>query len=271
MAYDLNDFQTDVLARSRTTPVLVDFWAPWCGPCRVLGPTLEKLAGEANGAWELVKINSDQHPDLAQRYGVRGIPAVKLFAGGEVVDEFTGALPEYAIKQWLDKALPNEHRAQVDRAQALLEAGDMDAARTLLETTLNGDPTNAKAQLLLAQTLVFDDPPRAAELAEGAAFAGPGFVQLGEAVQTVAGLLQRAHSGEPLPEGPAADTFRAALDALAQRDFDAALDRFIDVITRDRYYLDDAARKACVALFTLLGPQHDATRAFRRRFDMSLY
>lgn len=99
-------FNEDVIETSRTKPVLVDFWAPWCAPCRVLGPTLERLAKESGGSWRLVKINADSHPQLVRQYGIRGIPAVKLFVDGEVVDEFVGALPERAVRQWLDKALP---------------------------------------------------------------------------------------------------------------------------------------------------------------------
>lgn len=94
-------FQQDVIDKSHEKPVVVDFWAPWCGPCRVLSPVLEKLAKESKGVWRLVKINTDKHPAIARRYNVRGIPAVKLFVDGEVKDEFVGALPEPDIRKWL--------------------------------------------------------------------------------------------------------------------------------------------------------------------------
>ena len=111
MTSKTHSFDEDVIQTSHRKPVVVDFWAPWCAPCRILGPTLEKLAKESGGRWRLVKINSDTFPDLAQRYGIRGIPAVKLFVDGAVKDEFVGALPEPAVRQWLDRALPSSQNA----------------------------------------------------------------------------------------------------------------------------------------------------------------
>ncbi|MGB3544013.1 thioredoxin, partial [Rubrivirga sp.] len=115
------DFSTDVLDASRSRPVVVDFWAPWCGPCRALGPTLEKLDREAGDRWTLAKVNTDEHPELMQRYGVRGIPAVKLFVDGAVVGEFTGALPEAQVRQWLNQHIPSPAREKVQAAQSALE------------------------------------------------------------------------------------------------------------------------------------------------------
>lgn len=272
MAFDVTDFQEDVIATSRETPVLVDFWAPWCGPCRVLGPILEKLANEANGEWKLVKVNSDAYPELSQRYGVRGIPAVKLFVDGEVVDEFTGALPEYAVKQWLEKALPSETRALVAQAEAMLEAGNGPEAAVLLEHVLENEPTNPEARLLLAQLLVFAEPERAAALVQGAAsFAGPSYAPIEDAIQTITRLLALQQDPDALPDEVGKASYVAALDALATQDFDAALEGFIEVLQKNRYYDDDGARKAGIALFTLLGPAHEVTRRHRRTFDMWLY
>ena len=261
------DFATDVIEASRTTPVLVDFWAPWCGPCRQLGPTLEQLDEERDD-WTLVKVNVDEHNDVARQYGVRGIPAVKLFVDGTVTAEFTGALPRHAIEQWLDEHLPSAEKEALNKARTALDDGQRDEAASLLEPIVEGDADLPEANVLLASALVFEDPERAAELVETLDVAAPDVRQQREAVQTLSRLL----TADPdLPDTDAASTYRDALDALRETRFDDALPRFIDVVRTDRDLDDDGARKACVALFTLLGPAHPATKAHRRSFDMSLY
>ena len=270
MAREVHDFQQDVLQKSYQTPVLVDFWAPWCGPCRTLGPVLEKLADENGEAWTLAKINTDENPELSMQYGIRGIPAVKLFVDGQVVNEFTGALPEYAVRQWLDEALPSETKKQLTQAETALNANRADLAEPLLRQVLAQEPGNAQARLLLAQLLAFSNPDEAAALAEGVA-AEPGLVQIQEAIQTIARLTHLHHHPDALPDEDGKALYLAALDALARRDFDAALTNLIDVLQKNRYYDDDGARKAGIALFTLLGPDHPVTRKHRRTFDMWLY
>ena len=269
--FDVSDFEEDVLRRSHETPVVVDFWAPWCGPCRALGPVLERLADEAGGAWALAKVNTDEQPEPSMRYGIRGIPAVKLFVRGDVVDEFTGALPEPAVRRWLGEALPNPNKERLAAAQQALQAGDREQARTLLEAVLREAPDHAEAQVLLAHTLAFDDPERALGLVDDVGFVGPALAQTKEAIQTVARLVERGRTPDDFADEPGRDVYLAAIDALKRRDFDGALERFIEVIRLNRYYDDDGARKAAIALFTLLGPQHDATRTHRRTFDMALY
>ena len=103
--FDVQDFQKDVIEKSKTTPVMVDFWAAWCAPCRMLGPVIEEAAKEANGTWALAKVDTEAMPEIAMKYGVRSIPNVKLFINGEVADEFVGALPKAAIEKFMERAL----------------------------------------------------------------------------------------------------------------------------------------------------------------------
>src|SRR5436190_229581 len=128
MVLEVSDFQADVLEASRDKPVVVDFWAPWCGPCRMLGPVLEKLAATNDGSWTLAKVNTDENQEVARQYGIMSIPAVKLFIDGEVVDEFIGALPEPSVKEWLERAVPSESKARLSEAKAAIEAGESDRA-----------------------------------------------------------------------------------------------------------------------------------------------
>lgn len=271
MSHDVLDFEKEVLEESRTTPVVVDFWAPWCGPCRFLGPVLEKLAAEADGRWLLRKVNTDALPELSMRYGIRGIPAVKLFVGANVVDEFTGALPEAAVRKWLDKALPSEVKKLLDDAESATRRGDYPAAEAALRSALASEPTNDGARVQLARLILFRDPEQAEELIEASAFSGPGLLQVEESVRTLGRLLRLANDPAAFPEEPGAERYRQAVAALSREDFDAAITAFIDVISANRYYDDDGARKACVAIFVILGESHPVTKKHRRAFDMALY
>lgn len=271
MAFEVDQFEKDVIEASSVQPILVDFWAPWCGPCRVLGPVLEKLASEADGQWALVKVNSDEHPDISARYGIRGIPAVKLFVDGQVVDEFTGALPEYAVRQWLEKALPSETGSLLAQAESALDEGRDGEARSLLLAVLEAEPTNAAASALLSRLVVFEDAALALTLAETAMGGEPRHVQIAESVRNLAAALAGADAKDDLPAEPGREDFQDAVEALRGGDFDSAIGSLINVLKQNRYFADDIARKTGVAVFTLLGDQHPVTRAHRRTFDMWLY
>jgi putative thioredoxin len=256
------DFERDVIAASRERPVLVDFWAAWCGPCRVLGPVLEKLDAETD-AWDLVKVDTEANPALAQRMGIRGIPAVKLFVDGERTAEFTGALPEPAIRRWLDDHLPSPQKERLARADALLAEGNTDEARTLLEDALRDAPDDADLRLRLARLVAFDTPDRAADLVEGQ------YTPQAEAVRDLARFLSL--NADALPEAPVRDDYLAAADALRDDDVDTALDKLISVIQRDRSFDEDGARRAAVATFLLLGEDDPVVQKHRPAFNRSLY
>ena len=270
MKYEVNDFETDVLERSHTVPVLVDFWADWCGPCRVLGPVLEKLAGENDGSWELAKLDTERFQAVAAQYGIRSIPNVKLFVDGQVQDEFVGALPEPRVVEWLSKALPSKHAAQLETALALLGDNRIVEAQGLLTDILAAEPSQAQAAVLLAQTYFSTDPQRAAEAVKGISAGADGF-ELAEAIRTLVALFDRAGDVQALPAEPAKEAYIAAVGEARSNRFEAALTGFIDVIRKNRSFDNDGARKACLAIFKLLGDNHPTTKQFRPALSNALF
>lgn len=270
MSYEVDDFQSDVIETSEDSPVVVDFWAPWCGPCRQLSPVLESLAEEQDD-WTLVKVNVDENGEAAQAYGVRGIPAVKLFVDGEVEAEFTGAKPKHQVQSWLEEHLPSEEKSRIEEAKQVLSEGRHEEAEHLLWPVLEDNPDHDEAQVLMARALAFKDPTRAQVLADAAEVADPSLRQIRDGIQTIARLLALADDPSSLPEDSVKDTYVAGVEALSDQDFDTALEHFIDVVRTNRDYDDDGARKACIALFTLLGEEHPTTQQHRRTFDMALY
>ncbi|MDP6779964.1 MAG: thioredoxin domain-containing protein, partial [Candidatus Latescibacteria bacterium] len=161
MDVEVRSFEEDVIQASYKLPIVVDFWAGWCAPCQILGPVLEKLADQADGAWWLAKVDMDANPDVSQAHGISGIPAVKLFHEGKEIAQFAGALPEPQVAQWLDEHLPSESKQAVAEARATIAAGDLDSARTKLEGVVGDDPGNLDARIELA-TLVFEEDAESA-------------------------------------------------------------------------------------------------------------
>ncbi len=270
MSYEITNFQQDVIDRSFQQPVVVDFWAEWCGPCRMLGPVLENMAERSNGKWGLAKVNTDVHQEPARQYNISSIPAVKLFVEGQVVDEFVGALPEPQIEAWLKKALPSKYAEQVQKAAECLSEQDIQKAQTLLEDVLKAEPDNARAEVLMAQTYLYENITKAVEMVS---HIDPGseFDDVAEGIRNMAGLIQLAESPDALPEGEGKTAYLDAILALKTQDFDTALTQFIEVVRNDRYYHDDGARKACLAIFKYLGEENEITLKHRKVFNRALY
>lgn len=266
MSHDLHDFATDVLERSRRTPVLVDFWAAWCGPCKMLGPVVEKLAAEAAGRWVLVKIDTDAHQDIAARFGIRGIPNLKLFHHGEVIAELAGALPEPQLRAWLQQHLPTPKRDAMAQARQLLQAARSNDAAAILAPLHAAEPADAELAVLLARARVFGAPADAMRLVEPIPAASP-WIDHARAVQALATAL--LHLPPTSATGLAAQ-YRQALLALQREDFPAAAAGLVDVLLEKPSFDEDRARQACRALFHHLGPRHAITEEFHRRYSMAV-
>ena len=266
MNHDLTDFQTDVIDRSRRAPVLVDFWAAWCGPCKMLGPVLEKLAAEAAGKWELVKIDTEAHPDLAAQFQIRGIPDVRLFHHGVEVARFSGAMPEPHLRQWLADNLPTPKRETMARARSFLQAGKATEAADLLSPLAAADPGDEELAVLLARAAVFRDP-KAAE--DGVARIGAGSPWSGDA-ENVRAIAAAFAAPAALKSQPLGADYLAAIALLRRGDFDAGLARLTELL-QDKPGFDDGRAKAlCLAVFRHLGMRHATTEKHFRAYSMAV-
>jgi len=270
MGYDTDNFEQDVIQQSHHIPVLVDFWADWCGPCKILGPLLEKLAGKYKDQWKFVKLDTEKYPQLSAKYGIRSIPNIKLFVDGEVKDEFVGALPEKMIEEWLKKAIPSKYSHMIKTAKELLEGGTEDAAIRILEDVLNAESNNYEANILMAKALVFSKPEKSSAILEKAG-EDQEYADTYESIKTIINLFKSLGVNDLLPDGPWKLKFLHAIQELRSKRFEIALSNFIDVLQQNRSYNNDGSRKACIAIFKYLGEDHPITKKFRPIFSSALY
>jgi len=268
-----------LMEASFEVPVLVDFWASWCQPCHALMPILAKLAEEYQGKFLLGKLNTEEEQEIAAQFGIRSIPNVKLFRNGQPVDEFMGALPEKAVREFLDRHVARESDANVQQAREQLAAGNAAAAIVLLQEAREADPDNPRVTVALAESQAAagdtaaaeatlaslpvseQDKPEAASLRSRLFFEG----QLAGAPD--AAELETRLAGDP-DDNEA--RFQLALRKVVGQDYDAAMELLLELMKKDRAFGDDAGRNTLLKVFELLGDD-PRVGTFRRRMASLLH
>lgn len=275
----LESFENEVIARSQTTPVLVDFWAAWCGPCQALMPILAKLAEEYQGRFFLAKVNSDEQQALASRFKVRSLPTVKLFKKGTEVAEFLGAQPERTVRALLDQHIGRPSDALLDAALDEEGAGHIDRALAQLREAHDGDPANNRLTIHLGRILLEQGHTEEAERilngitgrAQGDQELAPLLARL-EFVRLAASApplpaLQQALANEP---GNLEARVRLGVRYLLKGDYEPALEQWLAVVRADRRFDNDAGRRMLLSAFAVLGPKNELVRKYRNLLAMAL-
>ncbi len=278
-------FMKDVIEESKRQPVLIDFWAPWCGPCKQLTPVLEKVVKNAKGAVKLVKMNIDDHPAIPGQMGIQSIPAVIAFVNGQPADGFMGALPESQILAFIDrvtkgKAGGNETAELIKSADVAIAEGDTQGAAEIYSHILEEDPANVPALAGLARCHVANNELEkakqvltqvpAAKQNDAAVAAARAALEVAEQASSVGpiGELEQKVAANPLDHQARFD-LAVALNAAGKRQ--EAVDRLMEIIRRDRKWNEDGARKQLVQLFEAWGPTDEATVAGRKTLSSVLF
>jgi putative thioredoxin len=278
-------FTLDVIDASQEIPVLVDFWAPWCAPCRVLGPMLEKLERDYGGRFRLVKVDIDQNPDLAAQFGVRSIPYVVAFVDGNPANALVGALPEPQLRAFIDKVIPNPSEIQRRKAARLRAAGDFAGGVTSLRSAIALDPDNDPARFDLANLLLDSAQGTETQRVDEVKALLASVSRRKQADPALAVIRTRLAALEASANLPAETELEARVRAngadlqarldlanrlVAARRFEPALAQLIEIVEQDRNFQGDIVRKTMLAVFDLAADQRELVSAYRRRLAAAL-
>jgi len=262
------DFEFEVIAYSENIPVVVDFWAEWCAPCRVIGPILEKLALEGRGNFRLAKVNVDVNQNLARSYNIRSIPAVKAFRQGRVISEFLGALPENRIKAFIQEIAPSEDQLKLEKAFTLLQSQPMVAEKEFRQV-IRTSPENPSAMLGLAKSLLIQGVGKEAySLLKD--FPASSLYSNAEILLPLAEALKSDERAVNDDNGLDA-AFANAIRLSKRGNLEAAMDGFLDVLRQDKKYRNGAPRQLILAILEILGPEDPLSRQYRQELASVLF
>ncbi|WP_168795069.1 thioredoxin [Paraburkholderia aromaticivorans] len=278
----LATFEQDVITASTLAPVLVDFWAPWCGPCKTLGPMLEKLEAEAAGKWKLVKVNVDENQELAAHFQVRSIPHVMAFADGRPVDQFVGVLPEGQLREFIERLVPQGADASRVEAHTALAEGRREDAYDALQAALAYDPGFDEARMDRIEMLLEDN--RLDEARNEVELLSPKTTQgIDARFNAIKTRLDAVDAAADLPPTDALEakvaTDPADLEArfdlasafIARHKYAEALEQLLAIVQRDRTFRDDIGRKTMLSVFDLAAHQPELVSQWRRKLSASLF
>jgi putative thioredoxin len=270
---DVNEttFENEVVLRSHQVPVVVDFWAAWCGPCSMLTPILERQAIEAGGGFRLAKVNVDENPNLALRYGVRGIPAVKAFVDGKVVSEFVGAQPEGRVSLFIQNLVPSEADKELAEAMSLLATRHWAEAEAAFDEVFQADDSNAPAALGLVKSKLMQGKGSQALMILNRFPAGSEWATA-EGLKPLAELLAEVEESDPADDlnGLSASLLQAAR-LIARGNLPAAMDGLLDILRQDKSHREGLPKKVMLSLFALLGDEDPLTRQYRDELASVLF
>ena len=265
-----SDFEYEVIAYSNQTPVVVDFWAEWCRPCKTLTPILEKIAEGAGGTFRLAKVNVDDNPNLAIRFSVRSIPNVKAFRDGQIVSEFLGLQPELRVQDFIRNLAPSQIDLLLEKGQSQLEFLNWKEAKKTFQQFLAKSPNHPSGLLGLLKSdvmlgnfpeakLIFDEFPSSAEYAHM------------ELIHPLYDGLLRVNNNLEFSDEPLEAAYHNSLRLTMHGNLPSAMDGMIDILRQDKHYRNDEVRKVLLGLFEVIGNNHTLTQQYRQELALVLF